>query len=122
MKRGKQWIPSSMEETCLRQLDRPGSWSWLRSEQPEQTDAITWRSVRRIFWFNFGLFITAIALVLTLLAHGSGYTSDDFKEDLLSGLFLTFLIAFGMAVFATNLYRRAWNRRARFLRQQDDID
>ena len=115
----QNWIPSSMEQTCLKHLDSPGSWSRLKSPEPEQTDPMPWVAIRRIFNFNITLFGIAFALLFALLAGASGYSRSDFQEDLLPGVGIIVLLSGLMAGFAANLYRRAWNRRAKYLRQQD---
>jgi len=119
MKSSSTWIPSSMEQTCLKHLDRPGSWAALRSDQPEQTDLISWRHVRRVFRFNLGVFATAFTLLFGVVAVGSGYPLADFKEDLPAFVILTAAISGGMALYVTKLYQRSWNRRARYLNYQE---
>ncbi len=116
------WIPSSMEQTCLRHLDSPGSWSRLKSPEPDQTDPIPWVAIRRIFNFNVTLFGVAFSLLFTLLAAASGYSRADFMEDLPPGVGVVILLSVLMAAFAANLYRRAWNRRAKYLRERDGAD
>ena len=114
------WVPSSMEQTCLRQLDRPESWTILKCDRPEETDSITWRHVRRIFGFNAIVFAVIFGALLCIIAHGSGYDGSEFREDLPVGLASTLLISTAMAIYAANLYRKSWNRRAKFLRSQED--
>lgn len=107
-----------MEQTCLKHLDRAGSWEYLNKTRPEETDLIGWRQVSKIFRFNLVLFAAIFAVLLSLLAFGSGYSRADSLEDLPIGLLLTLLISVGMATYVADLYRRSWNHRARYLNEQ----
>jgi len=110
-----------MEQKCLTQLDRPEGWAILKSARPAETEPITWFHVRRIVGFNLIVFLIVFAVLFSLIARASGYSSEEFREDLPIGGGLCVAVSLAMALFAANIYRRAWNRRARFLSEADDV-
>ncbi len=105
-----------MEEKCLRQLDRPGSWEYLKADKPDESEPISWRHVRRIFGFNLGVFLVVFAVLTGLVGVTSGADAAEIREDL--PVAATFILAISclMALYVANLYRRTWNRRAHSLR------
>ena len=105
-----------MEEKCLRQLDRPGSWEYLKADKPAESDPISWRHVRRIFAFNLVVFLVVFVVLTGLIGVTSGADAAEFREDLPGAVAIVLAISCVMAFYVANLYRRTWNRRARSLR------
>lgn len=114
----KPWYPTPIERKCLQQLDTPNSWTILRTDPPEPEDILPWRPFRVVFFFNLVLFVVVLVglfVVLEVVGDPSG-----FREDAPYGLAISLVLAAGFSLYATHLYRRSWNRRARWLRQRDD--
>jgi hypothetical protein len=116
----KFWVPNSMEKTCLEHLDRVDNWKLLRAERPEETVILPWKPFRRIFLYNVSLFVLIFAVLFTVIGFGSRVGSEELKDDLLMGAVLTIVISSLMALYVTGLYRRTWNKRARWLGSQVD--
>jgi len=114
----KAWFPTQLEQKCLRQLDAPGSWQFLKVEPPEATDILRWRPFRRIFVFNFSLFALIMFVFFLLLERSVGGGVEGVQDDLPYGLGATFVLALALGFYSTHLYRRSWNRRARSLTRE----
>jgi len=113
----KPWIPSSLEKKCLGQLDHQDNWRLLDRERPGEAEILPWKPFQRIFWFNFVLFGPVIAVLLVVVNSASGGSFRDafLLENLIPGLVVLLLSSVGMSLFAANLYRQSWNRRAKWL-------
>jgi hypothetical protein len=109
------YLPSSIELKCLRQLDHVENWEILKRERPSESEILHWRPFIRIFWFNFALLSTLLAMALFLVDWKSGASIEDIKGDGPFGAAVTVGIAGIMSIYVTHLYRRSWNRRAKFL-------
>lgn len=107
-----------MEQKCLRDLDAPNAWQFLRAAEPEQTDELPWRPFRRIFWFNLWLFAVIILALFLLFEKAASAEASEILADLPYGLAISIGVAAVMATYATNLYRKSWNDRAKSLRNQ----
>ena len=64
MNDGSYWAPNSMEKTCLKHLDQPGSWAVLRAEKPDETETISLIKLRVVFGYNLLLFAIVLVVVL----------------------------------------------------------
>jgi len=111
----KAWAPSELERRCLRQLDAPNSWKVLNRETPEKTDVLPWSYFRGVFVFNFTLFGAVLALIFFAVEASAGSGLAEIREDLPFGGGAVAFLALALGLYATNLYRRSWNGRARSL-------
>ena len=87
-------------------LDRP---------MPGVEEELPWKPFRYIFFLNLVVFVAVFGPIAELLLALSGPVSVDWFFITLA---LSLLPALLMACFATNLYRRSWNRRARSYRDE----
>jgi hypothetical protein len=117
----KIWNPSQLEQRCLAQLDHAENWRLLHREKPGEDVVLSWAPFVRIFWFNLAVFTPIIFVMLLVVATVGGTTPAEFRlpENYVPGLSVTAIASFGMAYFAAGLYRRSWNRRARWLLQEE---
>lgn len=107
-----------MERKCLAQLDSAENWEQiLKRQKPAESERLDWRPFGRIFLFNWVFFAVALAFLLVVVTAGVGgmESLSEFKWEI-SG----FVVAGSVvtAAYATNLYRRSWNRRAMQLATQ----
>ncbi len=109
-----------MEKTCLQHLDRIDNWKILRTERPEETQLLPWKPFLPIFFINIINFTLIFALVFALIGFASKVGVQELREDLPGAVVLTIGISAAFALYVTNLYRRTWNRRARWLNSKDD--
>ena len=118
----KPWIPSSLEQKCLDQLDRPENWRLLHREQPPFDEVLNWSPFALIFRFNLLVFGIAIGLMVIVVSKVSGTEIREMVSpgNLVPGLLFVAIAALLMATFATSLYRRSRNRRARYLLATQD--
>lgn len=112
------WSPNAMERKCLAQLDSAENWEQiLKRQKPAESERLDWRPFGRIFLFNWVFFAVALAFLLVVVTAGVGgmESLSEFKWEI-SG----FVVAGSVvtAAYATNLYRRSWNRRAMQLATQ----
>ncbi len=114
------WSPNPMERKCLEHLDASGSWRILNYERPDEAEVLSWRPFGRIFAFNFVLFAAILALLFFVLELSSGVAPSDLREDLPFGLGGVLVLSAALGVYATHLYRRSWNGRARSLGRADE--
>ena len=106
----KPWKPTFLESRCLQQLDVAENWRILDREQPPIEEVLPWKPFVRIFWFNwlvFGLLFVAIGVGFAVALDSSSLPT------IASGAVAGVVLGGLMAVGATNIYRRAWNRRAK---------
>lgn len=106
----RPWKPTFLESRCLQQLDVAENWRLLKREQPPIDEVLTWAPFVRIFWFNcavFGLLFAAIGAGFAVALDSSNLTVIALGGA--GGIVAGAIMALG----ATNIYRNAWNRRAR---------
>ena len=109
----KTWNPSQLEQRCLEQLDHAENWRLLDRARPHEEEILPWRPFGRIFWFNLAVFGPVIAL----LAAGVGHLAEFEASDIPGTIAFVIVASVGMAFLAAGLYRRSWNRRAKWLRR-----
>jgi hypothetical protein len=114
------WLPTPLERKCLAQLDVVENWRILRRERPDNDELLSWTPFVPIFWFNLAVFAVAMSLALIGAAVGTGSELRDLfqSDNLVPGALLVAVVSILMASVATALYRRSWNRRARWLQSQ----
>lgn len=106
----RPWKPSFLESRCLQQLDVAENWRILDREQPPIDEILPWTPFVRIFWFNwavFGVLFAAIGVGFAVALDSTNLTVIGLGGA--SGVVAGAVMAIG----ATNIYRRAWNRRAK---------
>jgi hypothetical protein len=111
------WIPTPLEQKCLRHLDEPENWTILRRERPDSREVLPWAPFRRIFAINFVQYASILALIFVGLESASASTIGEVIADLPYAVPVVVLIASVLSLWVTHLYRRSWNRRARSLRR-----
>lgn len=114
----KSWLPSELERKCLSHLDAPGSWGVLRREEPAQDQVLPWNYFRRVFGFNLVLFGPILIGLFLVLELTSGMPAADIRAELPIGIMIASIMATGMSLYVTHLYRKSWNGRARHLLQE----
>lgn len=72
---------------------------------------IPWAPLGRIFGFNLTLFVPIFGVLTVLGWQASGEAFDAAGFATVGAA--TLVLGAGMAAYATSIYRRAWNRRAR---------
>ena len=115
-----RWIPSSIEQTCLRHLDASENWSILRTARPSETEKLSWRPFLPIFVINFTQYFFVLSVIFVLIEIAGGMGMASINEDLPLGSVIVASIAVALGVYVTHLYRRTWNRRA--IHIQSDVD
>lgn len=120
--RAKRWVPSNMEQRALEHLGTEEAWRWLGQERPDESQPVGWKPFRRIFGFNLLVFLP---IFVGLAAFGwRALAADDPNMALDAPTVLTLMAVVLlpsalMALVATGLYRRSWNRRARSLQSEE---
>lgn len=107
------WIPSPLEQKCLRHLDTPGSWEVLRTAAHDEEEILSWRPFRRVFLFNMTLFAPILIAIFLLLEWKADAGPSEIFADLPVGLGVVLFLAAFLSIYVMHLYRRSWNRRAR---------
>jgi len=117
----RTWNPSQLEQRCLAQLDHAENWKLLHREQPDQSEVLSWLPFIRIFGFNLVVFTPVITVMILIVATVGGTSMDELilPENYIPGLAFIAVASVLMATFAAGLYRRSWNRRARWLIQEE---
>lgn len=109
------WIPTPIERKCLQHLDEPANWTILRSHRPDERDVLPWSPFRRIWVINFVQYLLILAAIFVGLESTVIARFAEIATDLPVGGVVVALVAAILAAYVTHLYRRSWNRRARFL-------
>ena len=109
----RRWTPSPLEAKCLQHLDAPGSWEALRSATPDDSDVLSWRPFRRVFGFNFFLFLVVLLGLFFGLEKVMSTDPSDLQNDWPYGVGFSFGLAVLLGAYVTHLYRQSWNKRAR---------
>lgn len=111
----EDWSPNSLETQCLRHLDSTENWeNVLKRPKPLESEHLSYRPFIKIFFINIVFFSTIVTVLLSVVAIGTLGISG-LREDL--PLFFGFVstVTIIMAAYTTHLYRRSWNRRAKYL-------
>ncbi len=119
----KTWNPTSLEQRCLQQLDHAENWRMLDREKPSEDEVLPWKPFGRIFGFNLAVFGPVISVVFLAISLASGTDRSELlhPDNLIPGIGFILVTSLLMALFAASLYRRSWNRRARyFLRRAEE--
>lgn len=109
------WIPTPLERKCLSHLDEPANWAILRRDRPDERALLNWTPFWRIWLINFVQYVLILALLFVGLESTVVSRFSEVASDLPIGTATVVLIASLLAGYVTHLYRRSWNRRARFL-------
>ena len=117
----QSWNPLQLERRCLEQLDHADNWRLLDREKPYEDEILPWKPFGRIFRFNLTVFAPVITVLIALISVGSGTDLRELlqPDNLYPGLGFIAVTSLLMAWFAAGLYRRSWNRRARWLIKLD---
>ncbi|MFZ4507225.1 MAG: hypothetical protein ACOYON_05960 [Fimbriimonas sp.] len=115
------WNPRQIERRCLEQLDEAENWKLLNRPRPPESEVLSWQPFRRIFIFNVGVFGAVVALLLVVIGSASGMKASEAldPENSVPGAIVVLVGALTMGGLSAWLYRRSWNRRARWLLSQD---
>lgn len=111
------WVPSELEKKCLDHLDHADNWTILHEERPTEELELPWRPFRRIWWINFAQYFVILGLLFAGLESTVVSSWSDAVPDLPGGIAGVIFLAGALAAYVTHLYRRSWNRRARYLRR-----
>jgi hypothetical protein len=115
----KRWSPTSLESKCLQHLDAAGSWEMLRAATPSVDDVLPWRPFRRVFGFNFGLFLAVFVGIFFVIEIPMATDAASIREDLPYGMAGALILTVLFSAFVMHLYRQSWNRRARHIREME---